>query len=79
MAMGTRFDPRNINKQCAGCNLYNDGGPDEHSLAIDKKFGKGTTVELYRLSKNITQIDERKLDQLIAAARGVSGLLHFIQ
>ena len=40
MAMGTRFDPRNINKQCAGCNVYNDGRPYEHSLAIDKKFGK---------------------------------------
>ena len=36
---------------------------------IDKKFGKGTAAELYKLSKRITQIDERHLEQLLAAAK----------
>jgi hypothetical protein len=68
-SMGTRFDPRNAAKQCAYDNIYLEGRSYEFSLAIDKKYGKGTAAELYRLSKRITQIDERQLEQLLAAAK----------
>jgi hypothetical protein len=68
-SMGTRFDPRNAGKQCAYDNIYLEGRSYEFSLAIDKRWGKGTAAELYRLSKRITQIDERQLEQLIDAAK----------
>lgn len=68
-AMATRFNPSNLNKQCAGCNVYGDGKAYEHGLAIDAKYVHGTAAELYRLSKTIKQWDTRELEQLIAAAK----------
>lgn len=68
-AEGTRFDPRNANKQCAYDNIYQDGLSYEHGLVIDKKFGKGTAPELYRLSKQTRQWEVKGLEQLIAAAK----------
>ena len=40
----TRFDERNVNGQCKGCNNkdWNQGEQYKHGIAIDKKFGKGT-------------------------------------
>lgn len=50
-AMGTRFDPRNANKQCAYDNIYQDGLSYEHGLAIDKKYGErdgGRTLPAFK-------------------------------
>ncbi len=68
-SMATRFDPRNAAKQCAYDNIYLEGRSYEFSIAIDKRWGKGTAAELYRLSKKITQINERQLEQLLDAAK----------
>lgn len=45
----TRFDPRNVNLQCSYCNTFRDGEQYKHGVAIDKKFGEGTAVELVQL------------------------------
>ena len=65
----TRFDPRNANKQCAYDNIYGEGLSYEHGLAIDRKFGKGTAAELYKLSKTIKQWEPKHLEQLISACK----------
>jgi hypothetical protein len=41
----------------------------EHGLAIDKKYGKGTAAQLYKLSKLIKQWEVKELEQLLSAAR----------
>jgi hypothetical protein len=73
--MGTRFDSRNAAKQCAFDNIYLEGPNYEFSIAIDKKYGKGTAAELYRLSKTITQLDERQLGAIARSREdGIAGL-----
>lgn len=68
-SMATRFNPCNVNKQCAGCNVYGDGKAYEHGLAIDEKYVNGTAAELYRISKTIKQWEPKHLEQLITAAK----------
>jgi hypothetical protein len=69
-AMATRFNPSNLNKQCAGCNVYGDGKacrarPGDST----RNTVQGIAAELYRLSKTIQQWDTRELEQLIGAAK----------
>jgi hypothetical protein len=47
----TRFDERNANLQCMRCNRFNEGEQYKHGLAIDEKYGPGTTDELLALEK----------------------------
>jgi len=45
----TRFDPRNASLQCPYDNTYRYGEQYRHGLAIDRKFGAGTSTELLEL------------------------------
>jgi hypothetical protein len=44
--MATRYDLRNLNVQCLGCNCVMYGMEDEHARYIDATYGKGTSDEL---------------------------------
>jgi hypothetical protein len=51
----TRFHPMNVNKECAPHNSSHVSGfrPDKgfpYGLAIDKKYGKGAALFLYRVA-----------------------------
>jgi hypothetical protein len=78
----TRFHPMNVNKECASHNSSHVSGfrPDKgfpYGLAIDKKYGNGAALFLYRLAhplhtKELTPQDsftEIELDLLKDAAR----------
>lgn len=60
--MSTRYDEKNCNAQCAGCN-WNGGQRVKHEAAIDAKHGEGTVAALelkekvWRATKS--QIKER--------------------
>jgi hypothetical protein len=41
----TRYDEKNCNCQCRGCN-YNGGQHLKHAVAIEAKYGTGTTAAL---------------------------------
>lgn len=45
--MITRYDERNVNLQCASCNLYHAGEQYQHARAIDNKYGTGVAEELH--------------------------------
>lgn len=47
----TLFDERNVNLQCKQCNGPKKGRQYEHGLAIDEKYGSGTSEELLQKSK----------------------------
>ena len=57
----TRWDERNVNAQCKGCNMVNGGQQYVHGLAIDKKFGEGTADELVILSNQIVKLSTREI------------------
>lgn len=55
----TRFDEKNCNTQCRGCN-YNGGQHMKHATAIDRKHGAGTAEALEqkgRMRTNRTVFD----------------------
>ena len=48
----TRFDPKNVNPQCKGCNGKRRRGEQfKHSVWIDKRWGPGTAAGLVRKAK----------------------------
>ena len=67
--MGTRFSYQNVAKQCKKCNRFEGGRPYEFSVAIDKRYGKGTAKKLYQLSMKIRQWEISELEQLTGAAK----------
>lgn len=46
LSSNLRYHRRNINGQCAGCNLYLRGNLIPYTLNIDKKWGDGTAEQL---------------------------------
>lgn len=48
----TYFDPRNIHKQCAKCNLYLSGNMIEYTLFMLETYGQDVVDELKQPHKN---------------------------
>lgn len=42
----TRWDPKNVHVQCIKCNSFDEGNKYNYGLAINKKYGEGTTEAL---------------------------------
>lgn len=63
--LSTRWNPVNCNLQCPTCNLYNNGEEFIHGVNIDKKFGKGTAMEMYKKSQEIVKYSKEDLKTLI--------------
>lgn len=47
----TRWEPRNVNPQCCGCNTFNAGRQFLHGRYIDEVYGAGTADQLEALSR----------------------------
>lgn len=58
LSSNLRYHRKNINGQCAGCNLYQKGNLIPYTLNIDKKWGKGTAEQLHH-EKHIEKIWKR--------------------
>ena len=67
----TRWDPRNVNMQCKGCNMSPGGRQWEHGNAIDAKFGDGTAAELTAYSRCTVKLSQRDIETLIGDMRRV--------
>lgn len=61
----TRYDERNVNLQCSKCNMWGAGEQYKYSIAVDKKFGKGTAAKLHEEAKKIKQWKVYELEDLI--------------
>ena len=53
--MATRYDEQNCNLQCKGCNAFEQGANERYRVAIDKKWGQGTSDRLEARKKNRTR------------------------
>lgn len=58
--MNTRWDPRNVNTQCARCNQWEGGAQYEYS----KKLGQELSDELFRLSRQVTKFSEIEYEEI---------------
>lgn len=44
--LSLRFDEKNCNCQCAGCNVFKGGNMDEYAVRLIEKYGKGILKKL---------------------------------
>ena len=63
--MATRWDEQNVNAQPRADNRFKAGRQYEHGLAIDKKFGKGTSEKLLIKSKSPCKFQDFELEEMI--------------
>ena len=61
----TRYCERNCNAQCIGCNMFKQGEQYLHSLAIEDKYGEGTSDELVKKAKISHKWQIEELENMI--------------
>ena len=49
--LATRWDEENCQVQCVGCNMFKAGEQYKFSIALDAKYGEGTSEELERIAR----------------------------
>lgn len=48
ISLSLRFDERNVNIQCAGCNTFKHGNLTQYALALKRKYGENILEDLDR-------------------------------
>jgi hypothetical protein len=54
--LGTKFDEKNVNSQCGGCNKFGQGMQVVYARVIDKMYGKGTAEWLEEKSRGMCKL-----------------------
>ena len=54
--LATRFDEKNCQPQCVGCNMFKQGEQYKFALNLESKYGEGTAEELEFLARTIVKI-----------------------
>lgn len=63
--LSTRWDERNCNCQCVGCNIFRSGNMDEYSVRLVRKHGPHILEELNILKWKITKMTRQDYLDLI--------------
>jgi len=61
----TRWDERNVNGQCAGCNTFKHGNLLEYRKGMLAKYGQGVLDELEELHNKPVKLDRTWLEEKI--------------
>ena len=61
----TRWDEKNCQVQCKGCNIFKAGEQYLFSLHLDKKYGEGTSENLLRKSRSLAKLSTPDLEAMI--------------
>ena len=61
----TRWDKKNCQVQCAGCNVFKYGEQYKFALNLDAKYGEGTAESLEILSKQLWKITRVEYEDFI--------------
>ena len=64
-----RYDERNTNAQCVGCNMFKAGESYLYGKAIDLKFGVGVADELQAMRHDTQKLTIQELEDIIAYAK----------
>ncbi len=63
--LATRWDEKNVNSQCAGCNTFRGGEQYRQSIGIDNKWGKGTSKDLEQRANIIVKLSRIDYEEAI--------------
>ena len=61
----TRWNKINCQVQCVKCNLYEQGEQFRFGIALDSKYGEGTSEEIEFLSRTITKLSRIDYEEKI--------------
>jgi hypothetical protein len=64
--LSTRWDEENCQVQCVGCNLFKAGEQYKFSIALDGKYGEGTSQELQFLARQIHKVSRVDYEEKIS-------------
>ena len=62
----TRWDETNCQVQCVKCNMYEQGEQFKFGMALDGKYGEGTSEELEFLSRTIMKVSRIDYEEKIS-------------
>jgi hypothetical protein len=62
----TRWDLKNCQVQCVGCNMFKAGEQYKFSLNLDAKYGEGTSEELESLARTIMKFNRIEYEEKIS-------------
>jgi hypothetical protein len=65
----TRFDLRNCNAMCAGCNRRHNEDPEPYLLFMLERYGAGTVAELESLRDGTGKVTDEELWQTLERLR----------
>ena len=62
----TRWNETNCQVQCVKCNMYEQGEQFRFGIALDSKYGEGTSEELEFLSRTIMKVSRIDYEEKIS-------------
>ncbi len=61
-----RYDEINVNIQCAGCNLYKHGNPQQYRIGLVRKYGEDVVKDLEeRAQRRVYKWTRDELEEII--------------
>lgn len=74
--LSLRFDEKNCNCQCAGCNIFKNGNMDEYAVRLQKKYGPKILEQLNKEKYKVVKYDinwyENKIEHYKKMVRKLS-------
>lgn len=68
-----RYDERNCNAQCVGCNVFKHGNIPEYAIRLQEKYGDGILQELHRIKQQFHQFTRQELEAIIEKYKEYEG------
>jgi hypothetical protein len=64
--LSTRWDEKNCQVQCVGCNMFKSGEQWKFGMKLNAKYGVGTSAELEYVSKQSLKLKRYEYEEEIA-------------
>lgn len=71
----TRWDEKNCQVQCAGCNVFRYGEQFLFAKYLDERFYNGLSDELYYKSKHIVKFTNTEIEEMILKYKNLVDLI----
>lgn len=70
--LATRFDLRNCNAMCAGCNRQHSSDPSEYLRFMNERYGADVVAELEGLKTDTRKVTDEELVRVLERFKGMA-------